>query len=98
MNAPTSFTRAADSTVTSLATLASQVFTDANGATTGNQALGVNSAALVQVTSGGIAGTYLIINDGTAGLQANNDLLVNISGFTGSLPALGSITVSSFFI
>ncbi|MCA2922753.1 MAG: endo-1,3-1,4-beta-glycanase ExsH, partial [Microcystis sp. M038S1] len=98
MNAPSSFSRAADSTVTTLDNLVNQVFTDANGATTGNQGLGVNSAALVQVTTGAIAGTYLIINDSTDGFQSSNDLLINITGFTGSLPALGSIPVGNFFV
>ncbi len=98
MNAPSSFSRAANSTVTTLQNLVNQVFTDANGAITGNQGLGVNSAALVQVTTGAIAGTYLIINDGTAGFQSSNDLLINITGFTGALPALGNIPVGNFFI
>jgi hypothetical protein len=97
-NAPISFSRATDSTTTTLDNLVNQVFTDANGAITGNQGLGVNSAALVQVTTGAIAGTYLVINDSTAGFQSSNDLLINITGFTGTLPALGSINVSSFFI
>ncbi|MEH2242233.1 calcium-binding protein [Nostoc sp.] len=94
---PTSFSRAADSTATSLVNLANQVFTDANGALAGNQALGVNGAALVKITSGAIAGTYLAINNSTAGFQANSDLLVNLTGLTGTLPALGNIAVSSFF-
>ncbi|MCZ8103033.1 MAG: hypothetical protein O9972_34715, partial [Burkholderiales bacterium] len=98
MSAPSSFSRAADSTATTLDNLVNQVFTDANGATTGNQGLGINSAALVQVTTGAIAGTYLIINDSTAGFQSSNDLLINITGFTGTLPALGNIPVSNFFI
>ncbi len=98
MNAPSSFSRAANSTATTLQNLVNQVFTDANGATTGNQGLGVNSAALVQVTTGAIAGTYLIINDSTDGFQSSNDLLVNITGFTGTLPALGSIPVGNFFV
>ncbi|TRU97986.1 MAG: endo-1,3-1,4-beta-glycanase ExsH [Microcystis wesenbergii Mw_QC_B_20070930_S4] len=98
MNAPSSFSRAADSTVSTLDNLINQVFTDANGATTGNQALAVNSAALVQVTGGAIAGTYLVINDSTAGFQSSNDLLINITGFTGTLPALGNIPVGNFFI
>ncbi|GCE61151.1 Calx-beta domain-containing protein [Microcystis aeruginosa] len=98
MNAPSSFSRAADSTVTTLDNLINQVFTDANGAITGNQGLGVNSAALVQVTTGAIAGTYLIINDSAAGFQSSNDLLINITGFTGALPALGSIPVGNFFV
>ncbi|MCZ8365589.1 MAG: right-handed parallel beta-helix repeat-containing protein [Microcystis sp. LE19-251.1A] len=98
MNAPSSFSRAADSTVTTLDNLINQVFTDANGATTGNQELAVNSAALVQVTTGAIAGTYLVINDSTDGFQSSNDLLINITGFTGTLPALGNIPVGNFFI
>ncbi|WP_254063062.1 beta strand repeat-containing protein, partial [Microcystis aeruginosa] len=98
MSAPSSFSRAADSTVTTLDNLINQVFTDANGAITGNQGLGVNSAALVQVTTGAIAGTYLVINDSTAGFQSSNDLLINITGFTGTLPALGNIPVGNFFI
>ncbi|AKE62785.1 Alkaline phosphatase [Microcystis aeruginosa NIES-2549] len=98
MNAPSSFSRAADSTTTTLDNLVNQVFTDANGATTGNQGLAVSSAALVQVTTGAIAGTYLVINDSAAGFQSSNDLLINITGFTGTLPALGSIPVGNFFI
>ncbi|MFN7660345.1 MAG: bluetail domain-containing putative surface protein, partial [Dolichospermum sp.] len=98
MNAPTAFTRATNSTATTLINMANSVFTDANGALTGNQALGVNSAALVSVTTVGIAGTYLVINDGLAGFQSSNDLLVNITGYSGTLPALGTIAVSSFFI
>ncbi|BAG05871.1 beta strand repeat-containing protein [Microcystis aeruginosa] len=98
MSAPSSFSRAANSTVTTLQNLVNQVFTDANGATTGNQELAVNSAALVQVTTGAIAGTYLVINDSTDGFQSSNDLLMNITGFTGTLPALGSIPVGNFFV
>ncbi|WP_230458563.1 beta strand repeat-containing protein, partial [Microcystis aeruginosa] len=97
-SAPSNFSRAANSTVTTLQNLINQVFTDANGAITGNQGLGVNSAALVQVTTGAIAGTYLIINDSTAGFQSSNDLLINITGFTGTLPALGNIPVGNFFV
>ncbi|MEH2064903.1 MAG: bluetail domain-containing putative surface protein [Nostoc sp.] len=97
-NAPSSFTRAADSTVTTLLNLANQVFTDANGALAGNQTLGVNGAVLVKVTSGALAGTYLAVNDSTAGFQASSDLLVNLTGLTGTLPALGNIAVSSFFV
>jgi Ca2+-binding RTX toxin-like protein len=98
MSAPTSFTRATNSTAISFSALANQVFLDANGAIANNQALGVNSAALVQVTSGGIAGTYIAINDGIAGFQSGSDTLINITGYSGTLPALGAITpVSSWF-
>jgi Ca2+-binding RTX toxin-like protein len=96
--APLSFTRAANSTATTRTALATQVFTDANGLLAGNQALGANSAALVQVTAGAIAGTYLLINDSTATLSSTNDLLINITGFSGALPGLGSIPVASFFV
>nr|NCS00394.1 endo-1,3-1,4-beta-glycanase ExsH [Microcystis aeruginosa L311-01] len=92
-SAPSNFSRAANSTATTLQNLINQVFTDANGAITGNQGLAVNSVALVQVTTGAIAGTYLVINDSAAGFQSSNDLLINITGFTGTLPALGNIPV-----
>ena len=96
--APVSFTRAANSTAATRTALATQVFTDANGLLAGNQALAASSAALVQVTSSPIAGTYLFINDSTATLSLANDLLVNITGFSGILPGFGNITpVSSFF-
>ncbi len=98
MSAPSRFTRAANSTATSVQSLVNQVFADANGASAGNQALGVNSAALARVTTGSIAGTYLVINDSTAGFQSDSDLLVNLTGLTGTLPALGNIAVSSFFV
>ncbi len=49
INAPVAFTRATDSTTTNINTIVTNVFTDANGATAGNQALGINSAVLVRV-------------------------------------------------
>nr|WP_277925609.1 bluetail domain-containing putative surface protein [Microcystis flos-aquae] len=33
-----------------------------------------------------------------AGFQSSNDLLINITGFTGTLPALGSMTGGNFFV
>ena len=96
--APTVFSRAADSAATTLTSVVTAVFTDANGLTTGNQALGINSAVLVRATSTAIAGTYIIVNDNVDGFQSANDLVVNITGHSGTLPALGSIAVSSFFI
>jgi hypothetical protein len=98
MNPPSLFSRAANSAATTLQNVVTQVFTDANGGLAGNQTLGINSAALVVATTGSIAGTYLVINDGTAGFQASNDLVINLTGYTGTLPPLGNITVSSFFI
>jgi hypothetical protein len=40
-----------------------------------------------------------VINDGTAGFQASNDLAIELAKKTaGTLPPLGNITASSFFI
>jgi Ca2+-binding RTX toxin-like protein len=101
MNRPSLFSRAANSAATTLqnvVTVVTQVFSNANGGLAGNQTLGINSAALVVATTGSIAGTYLVINDGTAGFQASNDLAIDLTGYTGTLPPLGNITVSCFFI
>ena len=95
INAPVAFTRATDSTTTNINTIVTNVFTDANGATAGNQALGINSAVLVRDNS---SSTYLIINDGTLGFQSANDLVINLTGLTGTFPALGTIAVNSFFV
>ncbi|MDM3862976.1 MAG: Ig-like domain-containing protein, partial [Aphanizomenon gracile PMC644.10] len=97
---PDSFSRAANSAAATLADVVNNVFTDANGSSVGNQALRLNSAALVNVTTAGIAGTYLVINDGIAGFQSNQDLVVNLTGYIGTLPSLGGIdidNVNSFF-
>ncbi|QHU98948.1 cadherin domain-containing protein [Synechocystis sp. CACIAM 05] len=83
---PTNFSRAADSAAASLTNLVNGVFADANGAIAGAQALAVNSAALVRATRRGIAGTYLIINDGTAGFDPVNDLVINLTGAIGTWP------------
>ncbi|HLO48110.1 MAG TPA: Ig-like domain-containing protein, partial [Kamptonema sp.] len=90
INAPSLFSRAANSTATTLENVITQVFTDVDGALAGNQALGINSSALVVATTGSIADTYLVINDGNAGFQASNDLVINLTGYTGTLPPLGN--------
>ena len=96
---PRAFSRAVNnSTATTLSALAAAVFTDANGLSVGNQALAANAAAVVTATNAAIAGTYLLINDGTASLNNTNDLMINITGFSGTLPALGTITASSVFV
>ncbi|CCI23515.1 Calx-beta domain-containing protein [Microcystis aeruginosa] len=95
--APAAFSRAANSAAATLTNVVNAVFTDANGALAENQALGINGAALVQVTTAGIAGTYIIVNDNVAGFQSANDLLVNVTGITGTLPT-GNIPVSNFFV
>jgi Ca2+-binding RTX toxin-like protein len=94
--APTSFSRANDNSSTTILALAQAVYADANGAIAGNQSLVNGGAAIVLSTGAGIAGTYLVIDDGVAGFSIN-DLVVNITGFGGALPAVGSVSVNSFF-
>jgi hypothetical protein len=95
---PTAFSRAADNAAaTTLLQLATSVFADANGALAGNQPLAANGAALVRATNSAIAGTYLLINDSTASLNASNDLLINLTGYSGTLPALGSSAANRVF-
>jgi subtilase family serine protease len=95
---PTAFSRASDSQATNLASMVSAVFTDANGATDGSQPLATRSAALVVATAPAIAGTWLVINDAKAGFQSSNDLLINLTGLTGPLPAPGTIPGSPWFV
>jgi Ca2+-binding RTX toxin-like protein len=98
MAAPAAFSRAANNSATTLSSVISNVFTDANGGLAGNQGLGLNSAALVVASASAIAGTYLVINDGVAGFQAATDLVINLTGHTGTLPGLGAITASTWFV
>ena len=98
INPPSLFSRAANRFATTLQNVVTQVFTDANGGLAGNQALGINSGALVVATTGSNACTYLVINDGTAGFQASNDLVINLTEYTRTLLPLGNISVRSFFI
>lgn len=96
--APLGFSRAANNSATTLISVVNSVFADANGALVGSQALGINRAALVLATNTAIAGTYLIVNDGINNFQQANDLVVNLTGYTGTLPALGNITPTSVFV
>lgn len=43
------------------------------------------SAVVVTVSAGAAAGTYLYINDATAGVSNADDMLINITGITGTL-------------
>ena len=100
LSAPVAFSRAAnnDSALT-LTALAIDVFSDANGDLMGAQALAANSAVLVKATNVSIAGTYLLINDSIAALNTTNDLMVNITGFSGTFPSLGTIPlIGSIFV
>jgi Ca2+-binding RTX toxin-like protein len=96
--APVAFSRAANnSTASTLPGLANAVFADADGRTAGDQPLAANAAALVRSTNAAIAGTYLLINDANAGRSLTSDLLIDITGFSGTLPALGVRPVQSVF-
>lgn len=68
----------------------SDVYT-ALAAYTGITASAANSSATVaQVytfANGTAAGTYVVINDSTAGFQAANDIVINLTGLTGTLSA-----------
>ena len=93
---PTALTQAAATTTTSINTLVNNAFADANRALAGNQPLGLNAATIVVATSGGLKGTYLVVNDAVAGYQSANDLVLNITGYSGSLA--GSLAPSTWFI
>jgi len=93
---PVSLSRAVNTTASDLFVLAKQVFADSDGTKSGNQPLGVNSAAIAVVTSG-ITGTYLIANDFGTGFNSSRDLVISITGYTGTLP-VGSVAPSTLFV
>ncbi|BAI90117.1 SBBP repeat-containing protein [Arthrospira platensis NCB002] len=98
IGAPENFTRARNSNAPNLRRLVNQVFGNADGGQAGRQRLEPNSAALVRATHGDIRGTYLVINDNVPGFQPRNDLVINITGYTGDLPGFGEIPVEDFFV
>ncbi|MFM7364715.1 MAG: bluetail domain-containing putative surface protein [Cuspidothrix sp.] len=67
-------------------------YADANPNLTGTQPLAVNQA----VFFGWNGGTYLSVNDSLAAFNSSNDLLINVTGITGTI-ATGSLTRNSFF-
>jgi hypothetical protein len=97
--APTKLSRASDiRRVKNLNDLANAVYSDADGKRRNNQPLGANEAALVVAKNSPVAGTYLLINDSHASLNSRTDLMINLSGTSGSLPGLGTSAVSSLFV
>jgi Ca2+-binding RTX toxin-like protein len=82
---PNSISLAANNSLASIGALANAVYTDANGDLAGNQALAAGRSALVVSTGAGVAGTYLIVDNGIGGYQANQDLVINVTGYTGNL-------------
>jgi len=55
------------------------------GTSVGASSAGDASVAVVTVTSGAAAGTYLFVNDGIATANASNDFLVKITGVSGTI-------------
>lgn len=53
----------------------------------------VGSAAVIVVSSGAAAGTYLYINDATAGVSSTADMLINITGVSGTVGAADFVFV-----
>ena len=95
---PLAFSRAADnSTATTLEELAAAVFADADGLRQGAQKLGRREAAVVRATGEELRGTYLLVNDNRRPLNPGRDLLIEITGFNGRLPGVGTIDPSAVF-
>lgn len=91
---PTQLSRATDQSSTNRSVIVSAVFADANGNMPGAQPLATGAAALVVVPNA----TYLVINNEISGFQSNQDLLVNLTGYSGVLPPVGIIAVGNLFI
>jgi hypothetical protein len=96
-NNPGRLTQSADSSAATLTEVVGEVFRDADGLIVGNQALEANQAALVEETTAGIAGTYLVVNNSAPGFQNQLDLLINPTGSIDALPELGAMTLDLFF-
>lgn len=73
-------------TIATAATLA-DVIAGISAFGTASVAAGALQAKLVTVTAGVQAGSYLIVSDTTGAISATNDLLINITGVTGTITA-----------
>jgi len=98
MATPVFFSRALNNTAKSLSGMIASVYADANGARPGRQPLELFQAALVIARAAPIGGTYLIINDDARGYQADTDLLIKLSGYSGKLPGFGGIVTTTWFV
>ncbi|MFN9175559.1 MAG: proprotein convertase P-domain-containing protein [Synechocystis sp.] len=67
-------------------------YVDVNPNLVGNQALGANQA----VFFGWNGGKYVSVNDGLAPFNANTDLVINVTGMTGTMTT-GSLTPTNYF-
>jgi Ca2+-binding RTX toxin-like protein len=101
IESPANFLRAADnSSASTILELAAAVFADADGLTSGSQPLGLNSAVFVSSVNSLIAGNYILFNDGIAGYQRLNDILITLNPASGSIPTVGtnSDSLATWFI
>ncbi|MFM7370602.1 MAG: bluetail domain-containing putative surface protein, partial [Sphaerospermopsis kisseleviana] len=90
---PTSlFNAGVFSTATTLNAAAIAAYADANPNLTGTQSLAANQA----VFFGWNGGTYLSVNDSLAAFNSSNDLLINVTGITGTI-ATGLLTTNNYF-
>ena len=90
---PTSlFNAGVFSTATTLSAAAIAAYADANPNLTGIQSLAANQA----VFFGWNGGTYLSVNDSLAAFNSSNDLLINVTGITGTI-ATGLLTTNNYF-
>jgi Ca2+-binding RTX toxin-like protein len=80
------------STATTLNAAAIAAYQDANPNLAGTQSLTANQA----VFFGWNDGTYLSVNDGLSAFNSSSDLLINVTGITGTI-ATGLLTTNNYF-
>ncbi|MCW9679746.1 VWD domain-containing protein [Dolichospermum planctonicum UHCC 0167] len=80
------------STATTLNAAAIAAYQDANPNLAGTQSLTANQA----VFFGWNDGTYLSVNDGLSAFNSSSDLLINVTGMTGTI-ATGLLTTNNYF-
>lgn len=85
MNAPLSNTTSVATLADVYTQLGTQLTAGAFAASTA--AAGGVVAQVVNFTTGAAAGTYLVINDSSAGFLAANDIVINITGVSGTVSA-----------
>ena len=88
--APTALTRVADVASVDAAGLAAQLQTSFAGIAAG-------AAGLVVINAGTAAGTYVFANDTVAAFTAA-DLVVQLVGISGTVGAVGALSVSDYFV
>ncbi|MBD2692762.1 hypothetical protein H6G68_13515 [Anabaena catenula FACHB-362] len=59
--------------------------------------VGANEAVFFTTGSGRTSRLYLSVNDGTAGFNANNDLVIEVTGMIGAPSNVGALTANNYF-